>query len=218
MPPKKSTDIVTQPTQEISTVLYDEVFELSDGRSIRMIVDMATILTKVQEYTQALTDARGLPFDLDNLSARDPIIRYLVAKHDGQIKEKKMSDGQLITLARNYYQRALAEAQSNAHLLAFFDSDNNVFDTDPTPYEPVVEKSARFIEPMPVVEKNLAFSIERTLKQILDMLTSNPSIIGRVMSISDELSVRVNRVVSAGGLVETDESGFQSGSVNGTVS
>lgn len=232
MPPKKLTndemnEVVVEAKaavahlkelNESSTVLYDETFELRDGKTFRMIVDMATILTKVNEYTQALSDARGLPFDLDNLSARDRIVRWLVAQYEDKIKAKVISEGDILIRAQNYYQRALADAQTGAHLLAFFDSDENVFDNVPTPYEKETSNGARFVEPMPGIEKNLAFPIEYALKQIYDVLTSNPAVIGRVMQIANELSVRVNRVVSAGGLVETDENGFHPGPVDGAVS
>lgn len=218
MPPKKLTDTIEVPTAEISTILYDETFTLQDGKSFHLVLDMATILTKVQEYTQALTDARGLPFDLDNLSARDRIVRWLVTTYEDKLKSKVVSEGDIIIRAQNYYQRAIADAQIGAHLLAFFDSDENVFDNTPIPYDKETPNAARFVEPMPAVEKNLAFPIEYTLKQIYDILASNPAVIGRVMQISGDLSVRINRVVSQGGLVETDENGFHPGPVDGAVS
>ena len=210
----KPTESVSESVKDISTVLYDETFELRDGAKLRLIVDMGTIITKVQEYTQALQDARGLPFDLDNLSARDPIVRYLVTKYEQEMKNNVISEGEILTRARNYYQRALSEAQSQAHLLAFFDSDDNVFNLTPNPYPKTAEVTARFVEKMPEIEKNLAYPIEYTLKQILDLMIQNPAVMGRIMEISEELSVRINRVVAAGGLVETDKDGFHAGSTN----
>ncbi len=206
------------PASDINTILYNETFELRDGTTLRMVVDLATIMTKVQDYTQALSDARNLPFDLDNLSARDPIIRYLLTQYEDQLKKGTLTEAGIVTRTRNYYQRALAEAASNAYLLAFFDSNENTFPNEPVPYAKEEESPSRFIEQMPSVEKNLAFPIESTLKQILDLMIENPSVMGRIMQISEELSVRVNRVVSAGGLVETDDKGFQPGSTDGTVS
>lgn len=214
MPAKK---IIPVPASDVSTILYDEVFDLRNDTQLRMVVDLATIMTKVQDYTQALSDARNLPFDLDNLSARDPIIRYLLTQYEAQLKKGTLTEAGIVTRTRNYYQRALSEAASNAYLLAFFDSNENTFPNPPVPYEKTKEAPARFIEQMPEIEKNLAFPIEATLKQILDLMIENPRVMGRIMQISEELSVRVNRVVSAGGLVETDENGFQSRSANGTL-
>ncbi len=210
--------ITSTPTTDVNTTLYNETFELRDGTTLRMVVDLATIMTKVQDYTQALSDARNLPFDLDNLSARDPIIRYLLTQYEGQLKKGTLTEAGIVTRTRNYYQRALAEASSNAYLLAFFDSNENTFPNTPVPYGKAEEAPSRFVDQMPSVEKNLGFPIEATLKQILDLMVENPSVMGRIMQISEELSVRVNRVVSAGGLVETDDKGFQSGSTDGTVS
>lgn len=214
MAAKNSTKAIQTQDQDLSTVLYDETFELRDGSKLRMVVDLATIMTKVQEYAEALYDARSLPFDLENLSARDKIVRYLVDKYGAEIKSGAMSEASIVTRARNYYLRAMSEAQTNAHLLAFFDSDENLFLNKPEPYEPQAPKAARFVDQMPEVVRNLAFPIEYTLKQILDLLIDNPVIMGRIMQISEELSVRVNRVVAAGGLVETDENGFQPGSTD----
>lgn len=214
MAANKQKSIQTDSPIQVNTVLYNETFELNDGSKLHMIVDMGTIMQKVQAYTQALSDARNLPFDLENLSARDPIVRYLVAKYEAEIRAKVMTEAAIVTRARNYYQRAINEAQTNAHLLAFFDSEENKFTNTPTAYEKQADTVARFVDPMPEIEKNLAFPIEYTLKQILDLLLENPIVMARIMQISEELSVRVNRVVSAGGLVETDESGFHARSTN----
>jgi len=214
---KKQLTTVPEDTTQINTILYDETFELRSGGKLRMVVDMATIMIKAKDYTEAFSDARGLPFDLDNFSPRDPIVRYLVTRYEPLLKAGMFSEQNILQRARSYYERALNEAQVNAYLLAFFDSDENVFNNVPTPYEKQSFTQSRFIEPMPEVEKNLAMPIEYTLKQILDTMLENPRIMARFQQIVEELSVRINRVIS-GGLVETDEKGFQPEPTDGAVS
>lgn len=191
----------------LGTTLYDERYTLSDGTILHLVLDVIGIQSLLQDYTEALQDARSLPFDLQNLSPADPIIRYLIGLKKGY------KDEEILARTRSYYSKQIAEAQTNAFMLSLFSSEDNVLTNVPSPYE-YTQKALPGILQMPLVEKYLGNETEYRLKQLVDAIAANPMVLSRIQVIIDEFRVKFNRMGSA---PETDKLGFHAGSTNQPV-
>lgn len=202
--------------KQVSTVVIDDVISLPDGRSLRMTFDLAKTLQKAALYVDDLLDVRRIPYDINNLPARDPILMYLTQQYSDRLKSKRMVPEDILAKAVKYYQRAMAEVQKDAYMIAMFAAPENleILSEPALPYDPPTEESDPLVLQMPVITKDLDEPIERRLKRLMDILITTGAWF-RVEGILETLSVRMN--IFAQELVEVDDQGFQPAAANAAV-
>lgn len=193
----------------LSSVLVDETYDLEDGSKLRIYVDIGDILSNINDYKDALRDARSIPYDLENPSPSDPVIRWLVEAYEGNI-----SDEEVLRRMRSHYEKKLEEVHHNATLLALVAHEDNVFVNEPAPYPASDKKSLPGIRAIPEPPINLNEPVERRLKQALDILMRNPVVMGEVRSIISALVVRLNKIAAG---FEVDPQGFRPTQADGAV-
>lgn len=202
---------------DISTVLYDVLIPVGDEKSLRLYFDLSTTITKANQYADEFTTIRGLPFDLDNISAKDPVLMYCVSHYAPQMKAGLISQEAILHRVQQYYTQARAEAQKDAMMVAMFNHPDNLelLNREPEPYPPESKGDEDpLVLTMPTIAKNLVYPTERRLKVLTDLLISTGAIL-QVTNLLNTLSVRIN--VFAQELIETDDSGFPDGSSGDAV-
>lgn len=211
MATKKSTEPIKK---EQSTIIYDEVISLPDNQQLRMVFDLAEGIQKTQQYAEELKNARRIPFDIENLSPRDPVVTFMTQQFMPQIKAKLMDENDILYRVQQFYRKAEAETQRDASLIVLFSHPDNqaMLAEDPEPYEDRPQNTDPLLVQTPEIKKNLAWPTERRLKRLMDVLVKTGAIF-RVEQLLEGLTVRMN--VFAQGLVEVDESGFQPATIDG---
>ena len=184
--------------QEQSSVLYDETFETAKG-SVRVTVDFSRILDDVQGYTDKLMLARRIPFDTQNLSPADPMVIIASAGMPWITDSMEVVDA-----ARLHYDLHANKARMDAVVLAATRT-NPPYQFDPDPY-PANDKTDEWDFALPEPTKNLLNPIERRLKQIYDVLTSDAEAVAKFYAAMQTVFVEAQRRQQA-----TDADGFRAG-------
>lgn len=202
--------------RKLSTVLYDELIPLGDGRNLRMMFDLAETLPKVERYVTELTYTRGLPANMDAIPPKDPVLTYVTGHYADQLKKKILDESFVTNRVIGYYTEAREEVAREASLIALFSHPDNttVLSEEPEPYPTVQEEADPLVLQMPVITKNLAHPIERRLKRLSDLLTQTGAIF-QVKEFIDQLGVKMNMFALE--LVEVDEDGFLPATADGDV-
>ena len=195
---------MTQQQAAQSTVLYDETFETEKG-SVRVVVDFSVILDDVQNYTDKLMVARRIPFDTQNLSPADPMV--IIASAGMPWITDSM---EVVDMARRHYDLHANKARMDAVVLASTRS-NTAYHFDPDPY-PVTQAADDWDFSLPEPNKNLLNPVERRLKQIYDVLTSDAETVAKFYAAMQTVFVEAQRRQQA-----TDADGFRAGRSGGSV-
>lgn len=155
------------------------------------------VLEIARMYRDKLMLLRNIPLDIENISPRDPHIKY-IEKNMPWLKTVK----QKVDYLRGYYTIAQRDAWEDAIVLSMFTDPSNEFKNDPSPYKheaagiPGLEEDADIPKPV----KNLQAPIEKRLKQIIDIIDRNEKAFEPVME-------RINDTVSKFNDEESDEDG-----------
>lgn len=195
---------MTQQQAAQSSLLYDETFETPKG-SVRVAVDFSRILDDVQGYTDKLMLARSIPFDTDNLSPADPMV--IIASAGMPWITDSM---EVVNTARRHYDLHAGKARMDAVVLASTRL-NPAYAFDPDPY-PEIEQGDEWDFSLPEPKKNLLNPVERRLKQIYDILTSDAEVVARFYAAMQTVFVEAQRRQQA-----TDADGFRAGRSGGAV-
>lgn len=203
---KKITQMpVAQPAADAVTVVCDEIFTSETGLKLRMRVDLATIIGDTQKRHQALMIARGIPLDRVNLSPGNDV----VTAYREQLG-KGISDDDLMDMARAHYERYVNDAYEDALVLAMFTHPDNNNLPAPEPYtdEELAEETDLVSVAPP--KRNLLHPSEKKLKQIMDFVAADPSILARFQRIFNSVTVRINELVAVEAAKKVvDGAGFQ---------
>lgn len=190
-----------------NTLLVDDVIETSKGNLV-VKIDFANIQADVERYKDRFMLARGIPFSYMNLSAAaDPLV--ILASQQMQWTE---NNDEIIHAVRQHYARLEAQANNDAAIIAMTLATPDM-NWEPEPYEekPMNSRSWDVNLPDPVI--NLRHPLERRLKQIIDMISSDASVGMRFGALLESIFIEAERRSRSIEAV----SGFQSGSVNGPV-
>lgn len=187
----------------IDSVIYDKILELSEGKTLRMVIDLATAFTVPEEYFNTLRYVRNIPIDLSALNPFDPTIREIAQKYPQYTAE------QIKTLALGHYNSQTETARRDAYILYVFDHPDNdsILDFDPEPYAETNQARARFVSAVSTPVNNVAYPAERRLKQIMDVLSQNMASLKDFNTAFDEAMIELNKL---GGAEQRDPSGFRS--------
>lgn len=187
------------------TVLLDKIFETELG-ALRILVDFEYVLEDISKYTDRLIMARNLPFDVDNLSPADPMLVTA-----SQLMSWNTDANQVFIAVKQHYENLLKRAQSDATVLAM--TKTNKFEFEPQPYPPESESAGDWDISLPNPVRNLNNPIEKRLKQVYDMITSDSSVQHEFLNALNVIVIEADRRSQ-----KVDDDGFQSRRINGTSS
>lgn len=178
-----------------NTIIVNEVLEASKGTLV-VVVDAKTILDDIQRYKDKLMQARGIPFDIEDLVPTDGIVG---------VASRQMSwasPSEVIKAVRQHYQKLESIAKNDAAVLAITKTSKLSF--DPEPY-PVREESAEeWDTDLPDPVRNLSNPVERRYKQVIEVIGSDIPVATRFWSIMETLAVLAERESR-----RIDEDGFR---------
>lgn len=191
------------------TIFYDKTFEIDyrgEKVSLRLLVDFARLYQDIENYTNKFMMIRDVPFDTVNIAPSDPLLLYAAAQF------KWITDNnEIVRLVRSHYEMRANKAREGAAVLAITRS-NPAFGFDPTPY-PEEEKDEWDNSELPVPPINLNNPVERRLKQVYDLISSDVTVFSEFQNAMQTIFIEASRRAQ-----ERDEDGFRTRRSNRTVS
>lgn len=176
--------------------LYEKSFEIDEGKTVTLRVNIETILPLAQKYMTALRRARNLPQDPSIVASRDPIRQFYINSY--QERGERIDENYIMDLVRDFYTNELRGIQNLAYIMAFFDvpENNSAFMEDPEPYEEQVDSISSFLDPDPVITPDINNKVERRLKQILDSIADHPDIFQYIQEIIETIAVKAEAMAA----------------------
>lgn len=193
-------------------IVYDDILQGKDSQ-IRLIVEVPTTEQRVNQYYNALRDARNIPFDLDNINPMDAMYRYVYEQYPNFRGNGDIGAQQAKDKVKFFYSEQSRAAYRDAVMLAIIADKSNVFATDPKPYAPgdlEDEDDLPGLIAAPAAEKNLQNATEARLKQFYDWLLSNPEVTTGFQAKIEAAAIKINEMLVA----DASDAVFQPTAVN----
>lgn len=187
-------------------ILLDKTFQTPKGE-IRVLVDLSRITSDIETYADKLMQARGIPFDIQASLPSDPLVP-LASKLMPWIEDAN----QILEMVSRHYEYHKSKARSDAGIIAFT-KINPKFKFDPSPYPDPEPEEDWDTQSLPDPVRNLNHPVERRLKQIMDVISSDISVGMQFYQAAETLYVEVERRSR-----KVDEDGFQPGRSGGDLS
>lgn len=200
MATKKTTAV-----QSESYKIVDTDLEGKDSKKLRFGVYLPDTQDKANKYHMALKASRGIPSDLDNINLLDPMYAY-VYENFPHLKPKG-NEEEVDKQVRLFYEEKSNEAYRDAMVLAVIGYNENQFEDDPIPYDDTVQESLPGLVSSPPTVYNLNNTSERRLKQAMDFLARNVSILTQFNREFRNATIAINNYADKS---NTDEDGFSS--------
>lgn len=205
---KIATPIATaEKTKPDNFVIFDEFVEGSAGK-VHLIVEYPKTQNRLAQYTAALYETRGIPFNLEAIPLIDPMYQFVYEKFP-DLKDKSKAE-QVKAKVSFYYRQWAAKTEQDALILALIvPKDNNyIFEREVTPYDNDDfddEEDLPGLVSTPRIKYNLDNPVEVRLKKFYDWLKQDVSILLKFNTAFELAAVRLNALI-----VEAEtEAGFR---------
>lgn len=182
--------------------IYDD--SIGEGDKIIILRAYIDIQDVINDYKRKLLSSRGIPFDIENLSAQDPLIQHVVEQPEVvKVKDDRLKSKLIYDTIVDYYNNHAEGCQTDAIILGLI--TENEFNDEPAPYTvPTAKRRRPGVIDMPIIIPNLYNPVERILKQFLDRVRSIPNGMERLEECLKHASIQINRFAA-----EVDKDGFQ---------
>jgi hypothetical protein len=191
-----------------SPVICDDVLVRNDGQHLRIVVDLVRTQQDAERYYKQLLFSRSIPFDLTQISPTDRVIRAVIAAMPWLTDTNGKTDAKEILRATgDYYAQHSLDAYRAAMMLAIIASPENIFNEAPTPYDEEAEEALPGLVQIPAPTLNLANPVEKRLKQLMDFFVSDPGLLTKFFSLTEQATINLNKL--AGSPAEVNQDGFQ---------
>lgn len=200
---KKVPPTITVNGKKISTVIWDRIFDTPKG-VIRFYLELTNTMETIRKYQKHLCHTRRIPMSLQVLPG-DPRILEVS-------KLMPWENNPLESLAMTYGSWR-DDAENEAMILTMANVPENKWEFIPSPYAPDFGGDLMGGIELPSPERNLNHPTERRLKQIMDILESDPTVLSMFESEFEVAAKKFYRLVmhpAAQSKGDTDEDGFRS--------
>lgn len=171
-------------------IIFDETLVSKKGWTLRIILDISRMEQDAERYQDQLMFSRGIPFDLEHVTAIDHLAVYVANK------QHWLDGNGVIEATRAHYRKLTTEAYREAVMLAITAHPDNVFDQPAKPWPVEEEQELPGIIVMPKAEKKLENPVEFRLKQIYDRLESDVLVIAGFEQAFTRATVELTRRLS----------------------